>query len=990
MRTCRSDGCAVARLRGCAVVALLVFLAASAAAQTTATLTGLVTTRDGAPLESATVTITSPALQGERTTLTGASGTYQFPALPPGDYTVKFEHAGLATRVFKARIHLAQTTRVDVQLEASMALFITVTAPDTTLDTLTISDPLPLREIDHLPILRNQLATAQFAPGVTGNTLSNGQLQIAGGAGYDNLVLVNGVVVTENTRSQMRPMYVEDAIEETTVMTGAINAEYGRFTGGVVNTITRSGSNGFDASLRDSLSNPKWAAQTPALEEREDHLNHVWESTAGGALMRDRIWFFASGRWAKNDQARQTIAIPAFTGNPASPASPRISYSEGNDQKRYEGKLTSTLGTRHTLVGSYFRVLTLGSNARFNANIYDEASLAGQHDPESLAALHYDGVVSNNLLLQAHLSRRTYSLETGAETTDRIAGTLLLDRANANARFHAPSRCAVCTNEERNNDDIILKANAFLDAGRFGSHDLIAGVDRFTERHLIEDHQSGSDFSLFVTRVQWKDGVIYPVITPTTANGAGTFIRWSPIQRAGAENALRTDSAFINDRWDFGRRWSVSAGIRYDRNHAVDADHTLASDDARFSPRLSVHFDPRGDGRQRIAASYAEYTTRIGDAIASANQLAGNAASIDFAYKGPSINATNLTVSMDDAIRALFTYFDQQQGGTANTAAANLRANGNRVVPGYAAYFDGSLRSPYVREVTLGYGMNFSHDTYAKVDFIARDWRDFYAASVTTSTRRATTPFNIPVDLLLIRNSDNTRRTYRGVLLQARWNPSRYQTGVHYTWSKLRGNDEGETANLGPVANLDPSMYYSEFLDYDRFSPQGYLAGDQRHRLRAWAGRSFGPFFVSVLQTFDSGLPYFAVAPIAVTRYTGAPANPGYNAIPNGQYHFRDRGSLRTDDVSSTNLALRYEHAFFFAQADVLNVFNRQGIADPTRLGTGVTTAASSTTLQPFNPFTTTPVEGTHYQLASNFGTPLNNLAYQAPRTYRVSVGVRF
>jgi hypothetical protein len=147
---------------------------------------------------------------------------------------------------------------------------------------------------------------------------------------------------------------------------------------------------------------------------------------------------------------------------------------------------------------------------------------------------------------------------------------------------------------------------------------------------------------------------------------------------------------------------------------------------------------------------------------------------------------------------------------------------------------------------------------------------------------------------------------------------------------------------------------------------------------------------VSVLQTFDSGLTYFAVAPISVTRYTGAPATPGYNAIPNGQYYFRDRGSLRTDDVSATNLALRYAHAFFFAQADVLNVFNRQGIADPTRLGTGVTTAASSTTLQPFNPFTTTPVEGTHYQLAGNFGQPLNNLAYQSPRTYRVSVGVRF
>src|SRR5207237_5509808 len=157
------------------------------------------------------------------------------------------------------------------------------------------------------PLQRNQLATAQFAPGVNSNTLSNGQLYISGAPGYDNLVLVNGVVVTENTRGQMRPLYVEDAIQETTVLTGAISAEYGRFSGGVVNTITKSGGNELGASIRDSLSNPSWSAQTPAHEARESSLSHVWEATLGGRLVRDRVWFFTAGRWAKNDTARQTI-----------------------------------------------------------------------------------------------------------------------------------------------------------------------------------------------------------------------------------------------------------------------------------------------------------------------------------------------------------------------------------------------------------------------------------------------------------------------------------------------------------------------------------------------------------------------------------------------------------------------------------------------------------------------------------------------------------
>ena len=79
-----------------------------------------------------------------------------------------------------------------------------------------------------------------------------------------------------------------------------------------------------------------------------------------------------------------------------------------------------------------------------------------------------------------------------------------------------------------------------------------------------------------------------------------------------------------------------------------------------------------------------------------------------------------------------------------------------------------------------------------------------------------------------------------------------------------------------------------------------------------------------------------------------------------------------------------------FAQSDLLNAFNRAGIADPTRIGTTVTTAATSTSLQTFNPHAETPVEGVHYQRAANFGQALNNLAYQTPRTVRLSLGFRF
>jgi outer membrane receptor for ferrienterochelin and colicin len=972
-------------IRRAIVLSVLLLFARTTLAQTTASLTGVV--RASEPLAGARVVVTSPALQGPRIVTTGPTGVYHFPALPPGRYTIRVTADGFAPATHHATLELAQTTRADVTLTSGMQDSITVypaTQPE--IYEPQIATTLTLPEIDRLPVQRNQLATAQLVPGVNANTLSNGVLSISGGPGYDNLVLVNGVVVNENTRGQMRPMYVEDAIQETTVLTGAVSAEYGRFTGGVVNTITKSGGDMWSGSLRDSLSNPSWSAQSPAREEREDNLNHVFEATLGGSLARERLWLFTSGRWAKNDTARQTVAIPA---GPGTPASAPISYTESNDQKRYEAKLTGRVGESHSVVASYFGIDTTTENSRFTNNIYDLASLTERDDPDSLAVLRYDGVLGPEVLVEAQLARRTMGLSSGAVTTDIIGGTVVMDRANSNSRFHSPSLCAICDDEQRDNTDILLKAHAFADRG-LGTHDLVLGVDRFEEQHLLDEHQSGSDFALFVSRAQFKDGAIYPVITPTNQNGGGTFIRWMPVSVAAQDSHLRTESIFVNDTWNATPHWMISAGARYDRNHAEDADGSVVADDSRISPRLAVQYDLAGDGRSRITASYAEYASRIADAIATSNQLAGSSAAIDFAYRGPSINANNLTVPLADALRMVFDYFNNTQGGTANRTNQNLRPNGSRDVPGYSTYFDGTLSTPYVRELTLGYGMEIGRRGFARIDVVSRDWRDFYALNVDRNTQRVTTPFGIPVDLALVRNTNDLERSYRGVHLQSRYGFGRFDAGLHYTWSKLRGNDDGETAT-GPSANIVPSLYYPEYFDYAQNNPIGFLRGDQRHRLRAWLGYARGGFSASLLQSFDSGLAWSVSAPISVAQYA---ANPGYASIPNGRYFFGERGALRTDDVTSTSLALRWQQPVLgiqlFVQGDVLNVFNENAIADPNRLGSGVSTAANSTTLQPFDPRTTTPVEGVHYQLAANFGQPLNNLAYQTPRTMRASVGLRF
>src|SRR5207247_1055809 len=106
------------RTRLITLLSLVVLAAVPALAQTTTTLRGTVTS-GGSPLPGATVTATSPNLQGSRTTVSGTNGDYNLAGLPPGDYTVKFELSGLATVTKKERLAVAQDAVINADLKVS-------------------------------------------------------------------------------------------------------------------------------------------------------------------------------------------------------------------------------------------------------------------------------------------------------------------------------------------------------------------------------------------------------------------------------------------------------------------------------------------------------------------------------------------------------------------------------------------------------------------------------------------------------------------------------------------------------------------------------------------------------------------------------------------------------------------------------------------------------------------------------------------------------
>ena len=282
-----------------------------------ATLRGTVTDQSGSALPGVTVTVKSPALMGERTAVTTANGGYILPGLPPGTYTITFTLAGMQEKQDTQALPLGLTTVVDATLKtAAVAETITVTAnAPTVLENPTVGANIKAETVQELPILRTPTSIASLAPDVTGDrggratTPLAGQLSINGGMAYDNNFLINGVNVQDNLFGQTNNLFIEDAIQETQVLTSGISAEYGHFTGGVMNVITKSGGNTFTGSFRDDLTNPKWTALTPFEQgfrgegvpaakpaTHTNKISNVYEATLGGPILRDHLWFFLAAR----------------------------------------------------------------------------------------------------------------------------------------------------------------------------------------------------------------------------------------------------------------------------------------------------------------------------------------------------------------------------------------------------------------------------------------------------------------------------------------------------------------------------------------------------------------------------------------------------------------------------------------------------------------------------------------------------------------------
>jgi hypothetical protein len=969
------------------IVAVLLMLlsAAAAGAQQGATseVAGRVTS-GRQPLPGVTVTATAGSLQGQRLATTGENGGFLIPFLPPADYDLLFELDGFSSTRQRVSVVLGARSQLEVELMiAPVREEVTVEAVRRSPADVPISTNFTAPNLGRLPLERDLRSIVLLSP----NATVGQSLMIAGAPSWDSLFLVDGVVVNEYQSGQPQPVIFEDAIQEVVIFSGAIPAEFGRFTGGVVSTITRSGGNAFHGSIRDRFTSGAWQARSPWPDEPDplSDLGHAVEGTLSGFLRRDRLWFFLAGRDAGSSARRFTFET-------------NVPYVYRSDDQRAQGKLTAALTSRNSLIGSWVQSSVSEKNAthaRTNGRVLDPGALITEREePIRFLALTSTNVLAPHWFAEAHYSTRSSRLEgNGGRSRDRLDGTLISVRSPS-AESHAPFGCGVCGDDRRDSTAWLAKLSHYRD-GAWGSHTVVLGGESFEESRQNRGTRSASEFTIQAGAAHLIGTEAYPVF------GSGTQIQWTPYYRGERGSDLGMDSAFINDRWDLHPQLTVNLGLRYDRTRALDAVGRVISDDDVFSPRLGAAWDLRGDGRHGLMASYGRYAARILEGGGSAQQV-GVFNQFRWRYSGPEINPigtpAHQLIPAREALALLFAWFDSI-GGVQNRslliAVTNPEASGD---------FPRSLRSPAVDEWTVGYALQRSSAS-VRVDFVSRDWTNFYAARLNSTTGQQLDLLGNVLDVAqVVNDNDETERTYRALQLQGSWRRGRLSGGGGYTLSKLRGNDDAEEGvSGGAPRNWPLSLWYPEYLGYPQRRPIGYLRQDQRHRARVWAGwypvyRGHA-FSFSVLQRFDSGTPYSLVGDIDATGrsapFNGIPRNPGYalnwaSIVP---YYFSERGAFRTDDVWSTDVAIAYEMGVRFRpllQVEVFNLFNNAAVVAPqtavlTRQGGG-----ASSGLRAFNPFTETPVEGVHYIRSPNFGQPTGPASYQPARSVQASIALRF
>ena len=892
------------RLAG--VLAVLGFFIAGAdvSAQTTGRIQGQVMDAQNAVLPGVTITITSPSLQGTLSEVTDADGRFRFPSVPPGRYTVKAELSNFKTfEQPNVDVGLGFTATVPITLQlASLTESITVRGTTPVIDqTSTVTGVVANEELlSRLPVRRDIYSATRFAAGVVDEPRNETVgPTVYGSSGAENQYIIDGLNTTGVELGSKGKNVNMDFIDSVEMKTGGLPAEYGRNTGGIVNAITKSGSNAFRGSVFTFAEGGFLQADDSTRDERPETTTQVVDmahradvgGTLGGYVVKDRLWFFGSIDYA--DEGRDTTVIREI----ASPGSPDIDSVIPATIKNtlFAAKLTGKVGTGHTINFSVY-----GDPTKRTGNIFTIAGPASTWEGERKTGgtnfvAKYDGVFSANWLLEAIASRHNEKEENfgaGRNTEQVINATVSPNALSGGFGFFQ--------DQKFHRNEYKADVTTF-----FGPHSMKAGID-FEEIGAVNNNFNGGNGQRIYrfSTLPGGAGTIYYRHRFYVNDRAPGYVRtdpatWQLAVPLTSEPDSRNLAWYVQDSWRIGPAFTLNAGIRWEGQDVRSRDQESAFKlTDNWAPRVGFVWDVTNNNKSKLYANWGRFFESI---------------------------------PMDINIRAFggevqcFCYnFDPSPGNIRPDSTAPSRSS----LLGGEEPVDPDLKGQYLDEFLVGFdyevrptfvlGAKFTRRDLGRVieDFLIPSEGNYFIANpgagigsemgfydfVHTAPAPEATRTNTAFELTASKRFSNN-----------------WQFIASAVFSKLEGNYDGtfqaSTGQLDP--NINSAFDYADFL----VNADGKLSNDRNVQLKFDGSYEFSSGAANGLN-IGASFRWLSGTPLNAYGFSFA-----YN---NWEYYLVPRGSVgRGPSDWETDLHFSYPIRFGGERrlnliGDIFNLFNRQ------------------------------------------------------------------
>ncbi len=595
------------------VIATAIPNIASAQDYTSGTLGGTVVNSSGQPLAGAQVTVKSTAQGFTREVTTDNNGQFRVPLIPQGTYSVSINKVGyrptsdgaLGVRAGGESNYNFTLTSAD---ETVSEIVITATAnPQLDFSQTTTGLSLDVEELQkQVPIGRNVTSLALLAPGAVEGSSTNfrGQSSISGASVAENAFYLNGLNITNFDNYIGGSAVPFDFYKSIEVKTGGYSAEYGRATGGIVNAVSKSGSNDFTFAVHGnwtpaSLESPQKDTYQVRGKLRETN-NKDLVIEAGGPIIKDRLFFYGLAQF--NDNEARNASISGGSYNVDRMKDPFYGV-------KLDGYITDRQHLEFTLIDTQ-RVTKRESFAYSFANDTDTigAALPGtrfENGATSYVA-KYTGTFTDWFTLSAAygLNKDRSATRSALSSSPLVQSSIAAGPTNSTATRRVSFQNAAAQDAPRNTSREFYRVDADLYFNLFGDHHIRAGFDR---ENLSLTHQSvrngGGNF-------------VYREGSATDPRGvaAGRYYLDVRTFTGGGSYSSRNQGIYIQDSWDVLPTLTLNLGLRRDQfqNRGINGQDgtkgpVFVEFDNESAARIGFTWDPGNDGANKIFGNYGRY-----------------------------------------------------------------------------------------------------------------------------------------------------------------------------------------------------------------------------------------------------------------------------------------------------------------------------------------------------------------------------------------------